>query len=805
MREKAEKAKRPAREKRKLTRAEKKQIEAVIRQTKGDGKPHSAQDSIPFQNIFPDGLCRLDGAAFSKTIAFEDVNYRLAGADDQRDIFEHLCDFYNGYDPSIGVQVSLSSRYADSGSYENLFGIQKQGDELDGIRDEAVGILRRQYERGSNGYVKTKYVTLTIEADNIQAARARFSRIEADTLNRFKVMGASTRVLDGKERLEVLHGVLHPEGGKFAFDWDWLPASGLSVKDFIAPSSFHFGETRTFRIGKMFGAVSFLQILAPEIHDRILTDFMDTDGNIMVNMHIRGVNQNEAIKTVKRKITDLDAMKIAEQKKAARSGYDMDILPSDLATYGGAAKSLLQDLQSRNERLFNMTFLVLHMAETKQKLEIAVSQAASVAQTYNCILTRLDFQQEAGLMSSLPLGLNQIKIERSLTTSALAVFVPFVTQELFMGGEAMYYGLNALSNNMIMLDRKRSRCPNGLVFGTPGSGKSMSCKREITFIMLMTGDKVIICDPEDEYSPLVRRLGGQVIRLSPTSRDYLNPLDINLNYSEEENPLALKSDFVLSFCELIMGSKTGLEAIEKTVIDRAVQTIYQPYFADPRPENMPILGDLMNALLAQHIPEADRVAQALDLYVNGSLNFFNHRTTVDIFNRLVCFDIKGLGKNLKKPGMLIVQDAVWNTVTVNRAIGKSTWYFVDEFHLLLKEEQTAAYSAEIWKRFRKWGGVPTGATQNPKDLLSSPEIENILENSDFIYMLNQAAGDRRILAERLNISSEQLAYVTNSEPGCGLLFFNNVILPFADDFPKDTELYRLLTTRPSEIEHEKTE
>ena len=453
------------------------------------------------------------------------------------------------------------------------------------------------------------------------------------------------------------------------------------------------------------------------------------------------------------------------------------------------------------ERMVNLTFLVMHMAETRQKLEIAVSQAASVAQTYNCQLSRLDFQQEDGLMSSLPLGLNRIRIERSLTTSALAVFVPFVTQELFMGGDAMYYGLNALSNNMILLDRKQSRSPNGLVFGTPGSGKSMSCKREITFIILTTKDNVIICDPEDEYSPLVNRLGGQVVRLSPSSTDYLNPLDINLNYSDEENPLALKSDFVLSFCELIMGSKTGLEAIEKTVIDRAVQKIYQPYFADPRPENMPILGDLMEALLAQGIPEADRVAQALDLYVNGSLNFFNHRTTVDIRNRLVCFDIKGLGKNLKKPGMLIVQEAVWNTVTINRAIGRSTWYFVDEFHLLLKEEQTAAYSAEIWKRFRKWGGVPTGATQNPKDLLSSPEIENILENSDFIYMLNQAAGDRKILAERLGISAEQLAYVTNSEPGHGLLFFNNVILPFADDFPKDTELYRLLTTKPSEVEH----
>jgi len=783
--------------KRKLTRAERKQIEAIIRQAKGDGKPHTVQDSIPFRNLYPDGLCRLDDRLFSKTIAYEDVNYRLAGPDDQRDIFERLCDFYNGYDPSIGVQMTLSSRHEDKNG--NLFGMDAQGDALDDMRVEASGILQIQYERGNNGFVKRKYVTLTIEAENLPAARARFSRIEADTLNRFKVMGAGARVLDGKERLALLHGLLHPEGGQFAFEWNWLPASGLSVKDFIAPSSFEFGETRRFRIGEMYGAVSFLQILAPEIQDRILTDFMDVEGNLLVTMHVRGINQNEAIKMVKRKITDLDAMKIQEQKKAARSGYDLDILPSDLSTYGGAAKNLLQDLQSRNERMFNMTFLMLHLAPTKQKLEIAVSQSASVAQTHNCILTRLDFQQEDGLMSSLPLGLNRIKIERSLTTSALAVFIPFVTQELFMGGNAMYYGLNALSNNMILLDRKQSRCPNGLVFGTPGSGKSMSCKREITYVMLTTKDNVIICDPEDEYSPLVNRLGGQVIRLSPNSRDYVNPLDINLNYSEEENP---KSDFVLSFCELIMGSKTGLEAIEKTVIDRAVQMIYQPYFADPRPENMPVLGDLLDALMAQGIPEAERVAQALDLYVNGSLNFFNHRTTVDIRNRLVCFDIKGLGKNLKKPGMLIVQDAVWNTVTVNRSIGRATWYFVDEFHLLLKEEQTAAYSAEIWKRFRKWGGVPTGATQNPKDLLSSPEIENILENSDFIYLLNLSAGDRKLMTERLNISAEQLAYVTNADPGSGLLFFQNVILPFRDEFPKDTELYKLLTTKPSEVAHD---
>ena len=471
----------------------------MVRQAKGDGKAHTVQESIPFRNMFPDGLCRLEGGAFSKTIAFEDVNYRLASPEDQRDIFEHLCDFYNGYDPTIGVQMTLSSRYVEHGPEEDLFGIHPQGDDLDPVREDAAGILRFQYERGSNGYVKTKYVTLTIEAENLPAARARFARIETDTLNRFKVMGAAAHVLDGKERLELLHGILHPEGGKFAFDWDWLAPSGLSVKDFIAPSSFHFGETRTFRIGEMYGAVSFLQITAPEIHDRILAEFMETEGNILVTMHIRGINQNEAIKTIKHTITELDRSKIEEQKKAVRAGYDMDVLPSDLATYGRDAKALLKELQSQNERMFLVTFLVLNTGKTEQELETNVFQAVSIAQKHNCELCRLDFQQEQGLMSSLPLADCQIEIQRGLTTSSTAIFVPFTTQELFDNGkESLYYGLNALSNNLIMVDRKKLKNPNGLILGTPGSGKSFSAKREICNAFLVTDDDIIICDPECE-------------------------------------------------------------------------------------------------------------------------------------------------------------------------------------------------------------------------------------------------------------------------------------------------------------------
>lgn len=785
--------------KHRLTRRERKEIEAVIRKYKGDGKPHTAQDTIPYQAMYPDGICYLGGRSYSGCIEFFDINYQLAQPDDQTAIFEYLCDLYNYLDASIHVQFTFANRKTDKEQLARSFEIPPCGDGLDHIRQENTDILKRQLARGNNGNAKTKYITYTVEADNLKAARARLSRIGMDIQGYFKVMGAVSRVLDGKERLEVLHAILHPDGERFAFDWKWLAASGLSTKDFIAPSSFAFKNSRMFQMGGKLCAVSFLQVLSPEMNDRILTDFLDTDTGIVINYHVQALEQTEAVKMIKRKITDLDAMKIQEQKRAVRDGYDMDILPSDLATYGGEAKKLLNELQSRNERYFLTTFLVLNYGDTKRKLENDVFRAAGVAQKYNCALTRLDFQQEQGLVSSLPLGTSQIKITRGLTTSSVAIVVPFVTQELFEGGEALYYGLNAKSGNMIMLDRKNARSPNGLVFGTPGGGKSFSCKREMVSVILKTKDFVIVSDPEGEYWPLVKLLNGQVIRLSPTSRDYVNPLDINLNYSEDENPLALKSDFVLSFCELIMGGKTGLEAIERTVIDRAVQRIYQPYFADPRPENMPILSDLHDALTAQNLPEADRVAQALDLYVSGSLNFFNHRTTVDINNRFVCFDIKELPKNLKKPGMLIIQDQVWNRVTVNRNIGVATWYYADEFHLLLKEPQTAAYSAEIWKRFRKWGGVPTGATQNVKDLLSSPEIENILENSDFICMLNQAAGDRKILAERLNISPEQLKFVTNSAPGEGLLFFENVILPFADHFPKDTQLYKIMSTKPSEV------
>ena len=764
----------------------------------------TVQRSIPYLEMGRDGICRVEEHLYSKTVRFYDINYQLAQNEDKNTIFESWCDFLNYFDASIRFQLSFINHKSDMSEYNRVIQIEPQHDQFDDVRMEYAQMLKQQLAKGNNGLVRTKYITFSIEAKSVREAKPRLERIETDILNNFKVLGVKAYPLNGVERLQIMYETFHQEEQqKFDFSYDRILQSGMTTKDFIAPTSFLFKSGKDFMMGDTYGAASYLNILAPELTDKVLAEFLDMDKNLVVSIHVQSVDQLKAIKLIKGKITDLDRMKIEEQKKAVRSGYDMEIIPSDLATYGGEAKKILDDLQSRNERMFLVTVLFLNTAKTKQELDSAVFQTAGIAQKFNCTLNRLDYLQEQGLMSSLPLANNLVPIKRALTTTSTAIFVPFTTQELFMEGDSLYYGLNAVSNNMIMADRKQLKNPNGLILGTPGSGKSFSAKREITNAFIVTKDDIIVCDPEGEYYPLFRAFHGQVIRISPTSHDYINPMDINLDYADDDDPLSLKSDFILSLCELVVGGKNGLEPVEKTVIDRCVRLVYQDFLSDPVPEKMPILEDLYNLLREQKEQEAQRLATALEIYVNGSLKVFNHRTNVELSNRMVCFDIKDLGKQLKKLGMLIVQDQVWNRVTINRSANKSTRYYIDEFHLLLKEEQTAAYSVEIWKRFRKWGGIPTGITQNVKDLLASREIENIFENSDFILMLNQASGDRQILAKQLNISPHQLSYVTNSGEGEGLVFYGSTIIPFKDKFDNSLMLYALMTSKPDEVEKRK--
>ena len=787
-----------------LNRKEQEEVKEIIKNArKDDGTPRTAQQTIPLERMFPDGICRVGEDYYTKTIQFQDINYQLAQQEDKTEIFEEWCGFLNFFDSSVHFQLSFMNFATEVGDFEKKIAIPHQADRFNDVRDEYSGILLKNMQAGNNGLTKVKYITFGIHADSMKSAKPRLTHIEVDILNNFKRLGVIAETLNGAQRLELMHRQLHMgETGKFRFDWKYLVNSGLSVKDFIAPSSFEFPNGRYFKMGDTWCAMSFLSIDASDISDRMLADFLGMESSQIVTMHLQSVDQNEAIKTIKHTITELDRSKIEEQKKAVRAGYDMEIIPSDLATYGKDAKALLKELQSQNERMFLLTFLVMNTGKTKEELDNNIFQASSIAQKHSCNLVRLDFQQEQGLVSTLPLAHNEVDIQRGMTTSSTAIFVPFTTQELFQDHRgALYYGLNALSNNLIMVDRKMLKNPNGLILGTPGSGKSFAAKREIVNSFLVTDDDIIISDPEAEYRPMVEYLGGQVIRISPTSDQYINPMDINMNYSEDDNPVMLKVDFILSLCELIMGSKDGLQPAEKTIIDRCVRQVYRKYLENPCPENIPILEDLYNLLLQQEEPEAKYVATALEIYVTGSLNVFNHRTNVELHNRLVCFDIKDLGKQLKKIGMLIIEDQVWGRVSENREAGKSTRYIMDEMHLLLREEQTAAYTVEIWKRFRKWGGMPTGVTQNVKDLLASREVENIFENSDFILMLNQAVGDRAILAKQLNISPHQLSYVTHSGEGEGLIFYGNVILPFVDRFPKETKLYKVLTTKFAEKEN----
>ena len=759
----------------------------------------SAQQTIPYVRMLPDGVCQLPGGLYTKTVEYEDINYSVASTEDQTAIFSGWSSFLNYFDSSLPFQLSFINRRSHSRSRYKV-NIPQAEDDFNSVRAEFTGMLKNQIARSNNGIERSKYITFGIPAESLDEARPRLERVEADVMSNFKRLGVPSEPMDGRARLALLHGQMHPGSREpFRFSWGDIAKTGLGTKDFIAPDSFDFRQPRLFRMGQYWGAASYLQILASELSDKLLAEILELDAEMTVTLHIQTVDQLKAIKTIKGKISDIGKMKVEEQRKAVRAGYDPDILPPDLITFSKDAAELLADLQSRNERMFLLTFTVVNLAPTRQRLENDIFTVGGIAQKYNCTLKRLDWQQEQGFVSSLALGGNEVEIQRCMTTSSTAIFIPFMTRELRMAGPSLYYGMNALSHNVIMADRKKLKSANGLYLGSTGSGKSFAAKRELLNVFLtIPQDRIIIVDPMGEYAPLVRRLGGQVIEIAPDSPNHINPMDIQMGGNDEDSPLSMKADFLLSLCELVVGGKEGLQPIEKTVIDRCVRLVYRDLALGVGDGRMPLLQDLYEELLKQPEPEARRVATALELYCTGSLNLFNHPTKVKTDCRVVCIVLKGMGDNLRKIAMHVTNEFVNSSVNTNYQSGISTWCYFDEFHVLLRDQLTASYFVSIWQMLRKRGCVPSALTQNVKHLLASPEIQNILDNTDFMILLSQAQSDRAILAKQLGISEHQLSYITHSNSGEGLLFYGNVTIPFMDRFPRG-EIYDLLTTRPEDL------
>ncbi len=659
-----------------------------------DAKQISAQQTITFEKMFGDGVCKVRQGFYTKMIEFYDLNYVLLDDNERADILGVYSQFLNYFDPGIPFQLFLFNRHVNEETLREMFDIERQDDAYENIRREFSEMLKDQAAKGKNGVIKSKYVIFGVEAESIKEARDKFLSIEADIKKNLNAVGTSAHCLDGKERLKILYEYFNQDKMEpFRFSFDEMAKGGNSVKDYISPQGFEFRFPGRFKMGKMFGSVKYLDIIAPKLSDEFIKKILDIDSNLCISMHMRTIEPIEATKLLKATLSEVQKSKIDEQKKAVRSGYDMDILPTDIVVYEKNTMGLLEDLSTSNQKLIWTTVLISTFGKSRKELDSLTQRVSGIVQQAGCSLKDMLYKQELGMNAIAPIGINETGEGRYLITKNLAVLVPFNTLELFQHGKSLYYGINKLSGNMIMADRKTLRTPNGVILGTPGSGKSFSAKRGIVGTYLVTNDDILICDPEGEYFPLVKALGGEVVKLATNSKDYLNPMDIQIGSRNDREALKIKSDFLITLCDAIAGGKTGLANDEKGIIDRCIEGIYKEFFKDPKPENMPVLEDLYNALISYEpsdmiTPElamdakskAVRIANSLVLYVHGSQNYFNHRSNVDSENRIICFDIRDLGTQLKELGMLIVQDAVWNRVSKNRERKVSTRYYCDEFH-----------------------------------------------------------------------------------------------------------------------------
>lgn len=781
-------------------------IKQAIEFKRNDIDVLTTQETLNFEKLYSNGVLQIDENTFSKTLRFSDVGYQLSKDEDKARIFTMYATLLNWFDPSIKFQFNFINQKIDS-KLTNRSVPNSDNPKIKVLQKEYFEFIENQRAKGNNGIISNKYLTITINEKDYDNAVRRLEGIMTNVNQLFQPIGAVTEQLNGIERLSLLNNILNNREQNY-YDVSHLRndifTKGLE-KDYIAPRVMDFTQNNSqFRLGERKGATLYFDITSSELADRVLVDFLELEKELIISLHFSSLEQHRAIRMLSQTNTNLDRIKIDEQRKAVQRGYDMDLMPGSLEQNREQVQNLLEKLRSEDQRFFYLTFTVTVLDENEEDLESSIAQLKALAQKHNCTMLDLKNQQQKAFLSALPTGnnINEREYERGLNTTSAAIFIPFTTQELYQDhDDPVYYGLNALSNNLIQVSRKSLRTPNGLFLGTPGSGKSFSAKREMIDTYLTTDDEIIITDPEGEYGDFVRQLNGKEIIISLNSDRYINPLDINDAYGDTEgDPVRYKADFVTTMMNIIVGTKEGLTGKEKNLTDRAVRQAYRPYLeSNGSSEKIPILEDVYNAFRDMEDPEAQELADALELYVHGSLNVFNNKTTVNVDTRIVSFNIQHLGSNLRDLGMLVLQDHVWNRVTMNRNRNVTTWYYMDEFHVLLADERTSGYSVDFWKRFRKYNGIPSGITQNVKDLLTSQKIETILENSDFIYLLNQAWGDRSVLQEKLNISDYQATYITNSNEGEGLIVFDGEVLPFRDKFPHNNSLYPVMTTKPEEI------
>ncbi|MBQ8941242.1 MAG: DUF87 domain-containing protein [Firmicutes bacterium] len=783
------------------------------KKAKAEAAPKTCQDTLHYRYMFENGICQVGDNFFSKTLKFSDINYQVAQRDEQIDIFSRYCEILNYFSPEINVQITVHNRRIDIEDFKQKMLFPMRSDGKDDLRVEYNTMLENKALQGQNSIVREKYITFGITAESYDVAYPALLRIETDLTGQFKGLGCDVMAVSGAERLEYINSILNPNE-PMKFSYSDMVGTGLTTKDFIAPYYFDFkpnSKQTYFEFGDYFGQVLMIRKFPTDLSDKLLNALAEIPCNSTINIHTNSMDNSSAIEMVKTKLAFMEQDKATRQQKLLQQGTDPEMIPQHLKRHLTETNMLISDMQERNQRLFQGAIIVFASAKTLTELEENVEKLKGKARSFGCELSPIACEQEAGLNATLPLAKNDIGIRRTLTTAAQAIFIPFTTQELADDG-GMYYGLNALSRNLIFFNRKALKNPAGFVLGSPGSGKSFATKRCLVDVMLNSeDDEILVIDPEAEYLTLFENFGGEIVKISNDTDTYFNPLDISAEYSggddneeNSKNPLSFKTEFLFSFLDVIVTKESGigLSGAERTLVDRVLTTLYKKYFKKSNAP-MPTLTDFYKELEKITIPELqqekENLLKVLGLYTSGSFNLFAHQTNVNVNNRFVVYDIRDLGEQLKTLGMLVILDQIWNRVVSNRLIGRTTWIVIDEAHLLFANQFSAQFLVSLWKRARKYGAICTGISQNIGDLLDSPLAGKILANSEYILMLNQSPQDRVRLSELLNISPTQMSFVTNATAGQGLLLAGNAIVPFVDSFPQDTKLYSLMTTKLSEV------